>query len=181
MQGWGAGDNKEVVRVNLKQEMFALEYVIDLNATQAAIRAGYSEKTAYSTGQRLLKNVEIQEHIKKSLEERKSALIADSTEVLETLTRVLRREEQETVVLTVKERRSYYDSNGKKIIEEKEVPELVEIPTKVSDVNNVADKLGRYYSLFTDKIELKGSINNPFEELTTEQLMKLVGEEDEEY
>ena len=36
-----------------------LEYLIDLNATQAAIRAGYSEKTAYSMGQRLLKHVEV--------------------------------------------------------------------------------------------------------------------------
>ena len=39
---------------------FVDEYLVDLNATQAAIRAGYSEKTAYSIGQRLLKNVEVQ-------------------------------------------------------------------------------------------------------------------------
>ena len=43
-----------------KQQRFIDEYLIDLNATQAAIRAGYSEKTAYSMGSRLLKNVEIQ-------------------------------------------------------------------------------------------------------------------------
>ena len=43
-----------------KQRIFVSEYLIDLNATQAAIRAGYSEKTAYSQGQRLLKHVEIQ-------------------------------------------------------------------------------------------------------------------------
>ena len=42
-----------------KQEAFVNEYVLDWNATQAAKRAGYSEKTAYSQGQRLLKNVEI--------------------------------------------------------------------------------------------------------------------------
>ena len=46
-----------------KQERFCEEYLIDLNATQAAIRAGYSEKTAYSAGQRLLRNVEIQNRI----------------------------------------------------------------------------------------------------------------------
>ncbi len=45
------------------QERFCQEYVIDLNATQAAIRAGYSKKTAYSQGQRLLKNVEVQGRI----------------------------------------------------------------------------------------------------------------------
>ena len=43
-----------------KQKKFVLEYMIDMNATQAAIRSGYSLRTAYSHGQRLLKNVEIQ-------------------------------------------------------------------------------------------------------------------------
>lgn len=42
-----------------KQEMFVAEYLVDLNATQAAIRAGYSEKTANEQGSRLLANVKI--------------------------------------------------------------------------------------------------------------------------
>jgi len=46
-----------------KQARFVEEYLIDLNATSAAIKAGYSEKTAYSIGQRLLKNVDIAEAI----------------------------------------------------------------------------------------------------------------------
>lgn len=45
--------------MNTKQEQFVYEYIKDANATQAAIRAGYSERTAYSQGQRLLKNVEV--------------------------------------------------------------------------------------------------------------------------
>lgn len=49
--------------LNDKQVRFVGEYLIDLNATQAAIRAGYSAKTAYSSGQRLLKNVEVQRQI----------------------------------------------------------------------------------------------------------------------
>ena len=49
---------------------FVDEYLVDLNATQAAIRAGYSEKTAYSIGQRLLKNVEVQSMIANRMEER---------------------------------------------------------------------------------------------------------------
>ena len=44
-----------------KQKAFIAEYLIDFNATQAAIRAGYSEKTARSQGQRLLTNVDILE------------------------------------------------------------------------------------------------------------------------
>lgn len=50
--------------MNSKMEKFCQEYVVDLNATQAAIRSGYSEKTAYSHGSRLLNNVEVKTRIK---------------------------------------------------------------------------------------------------------------------
>lgn len=53
-----------------KQQRFAEEYLVDLNATQAAIRAGYSEKTAKSQGQRLLTKVDIQEEIQRSRDAR---------------------------------------------------------------------------------------------------------------
>ncbi len=56
--------------LNAKQERFVQEYLVDLNATQAATRAGYSEKTAYSQGQRLLKNVEVAAAIAKAQEKR---------------------------------------------------------------------------------------------------------------
>ena len=46
-------------RLTLKEERFCREYLLDFNATQAAIRAGYSIKTAYSIGQRLLKKPDI--------------------------------------------------------------------------------------------------------------------------
>lgn len=49
--------------LNDKQKRFAEEYLIDLNATAAAKRAGYSEKTAYSMGHELLKKPEIQTYI----------------------------------------------------------------------------------------------------------------------
>ncbi len=53
-----------------KQMLFISEYLINgFNATQAAISAGYSEKTAYSQGQRLLKDVEVSENIRKSIDE----------------------------------------------------------------------------------------------------------------
>lgn len=53
-------------RLTPKQNRFVEEYLIDLNATQAAIWAGYKERIAYSQGQRLLKNVEIQNEIQPS-------------------------------------------------------------------------------------------------------------------
>jgi phage terminase small subunit len=55
-----------------KQKLFVQEYLVDLNATQAAIRAGYSEATAYSQGQRLLKNVEIANMIDEAMKERET-------------------------------------------------------------------------------------------------------------
>ncbi len=80
-------------------------------------------------------------------------MIAKQDEVLQTLTRVLRRQEPDTVVVTCKERRSGYDENGKKVIVEKEVPQLVQVPTRVSDLNKAAELLGKRYGLYTDKIE----------------------------
>nr|WP_288555619.1 terminase small subunit [uncultured Mediterraneibacter sp.] len=137
-----------------KQKRFCDEYLIDLNATQAAIRAGYSEKTARQTAAENLSKPYIREYINKRLAEKEAELIADQDEVLRTLTRVLRRQEMDTVVVTCKERSSGYDENGKKVIVEKEVPQLVQVPTKVSDLNKAAELLGKRYSLFTDKVEM---------------------------
>lgn len=62
-----AKKNRAKSSLTPKQKRFCEEYLIDMNATQAAIRAGYSEKTAYSMGQRLLKKVEVQEYIQKRM------------------------------------------------------------------------------------------------------------------
>lgn len=56
--------------LNARQTTFVQEYLVDMNATQAAVRAGYSERTAYSQGQRLLKNVEVAAAIEKGRAER---------------------------------------------------------------------------------------------------------------
>lgn len=65
-----------------KQSLFALEYLVDLNATQAAIRAGYSAKTAASQGERLLRNVEIQAEIAKARKAREERTAVSSDRVL---------------------------------------------------------------------------------------------------
>jgi phage terminase small subunit len=57
-------------KLTAKQELFCKEYLVDLNATQAAIRAGYSEKTAHAIGQENLRKPTIQEYIKKHTEKR---------------------------------------------------------------------------------------------------------------
>ena len=79
--------------MNVRQQKFCDYYLQSGNATDAAIKAGYSEKTAYSIGQRLLKNVEIEkynaEHQQKAHKER----IATAEEILEFLSDTVRDDE----------------------------------------------------------------------------------------
>lgn len=140
-----------------KQKRFYLEYLTNLNATQAAIQAGYSKKTAYSQGQRLLKNVEGQKYLQKLMAEKEKELIADQDEVLKYLTATMRREKKECVVVTTSEEKSTFvpDGEGKmrKQTIKKELPRIVEIPARLSDANKAAELLGKAYGLYTDKVE----------------------------
>lgn len=68
-----------------KQERFCREYLIDLNATQAAIRAGYSEKTAQEQSSRLLSNVIVQNRIVELKGERNEQVSIDAAYVLKRL------------------------------------------------------------------------------------------------
>lgn len=69
-------------KLSPKQEMFCREYLVDLNATQAAIRAGYSPKTAKSQGQRLLTNVDVQQAIQHGKQERADKVAVTAQDVL---------------------------------------------------------------------------------------------------
>lgn len=91
---------KEGVTMNNRQKRFCDEYLIDCNATQAAIRAGYSPKTAKQVGQRLLTYVDLKNYIDEQLEKLHSEKTADAKEVLEYLTSVMRgtSESEEIVV-----------------------------------------------------------------------------------
>ena len=123
-----------------KQKRFCQEYLIDLHATQAAIRAGYSEKSAYSVGQRILKNVEVKKYIVEQMERLKNEKISSAQEVLEYLTSVMRGEQKEQVPLM------YYD---KQILEEKSA--------SIKDRLKAAELLGKRYALFTEKLEVEGA------------------------
>lgn len=148
--------------LNEKQKRFCDEYLIDLNATQAAIRAGYSKKTASEQSSRLLANVNVKEYLQKRMAEKESDLIATQDEVLRYLTSVMRREMAEHVVVTTSEKKSFYepDANGvvRKVTEEHEEPQIVEIPARLSDANKAAELLGKRYSLFKDNVDINGTI-----------------------
>ncbi|MFP4773896.1 terminase small subunit [Pasteurella multocida] len=68
-----------------KQKRFVEEYLIDLNATQAAIRAGYAEKAANREGSRLLSNVDIQDEIQKAQNKRSERVQISQDDVLRDL------------------------------------------------------------------------------------------------
>lgn len=87
--------------LNDKQKQFCREYVVDFNATQAAIRAGYSKKTSNEQASRLLTNVSIQTYVKELIEKR-----AKNTEV--TAERVL----QEYARIAFVDLRKLYDDDG---------------------------------------------------------------------
>ena len=78
-----------------KQKRFCDEYLIDLNATQAAIRAGYAEKRASEQAYQLLQKTTVNEYLSARMAEKKSDLIATQDEVLEFLTAVMRGEEKD--------------------------------------------------------------------------------------
>lgn len=140
-----------------KQKRFCNEYLIDLNATQAAIRAGYSEKSARFIGNENLTKPYIQEYIEKLMNDKHSGLIASQDEVLETLTAVMRREKKEQVVTSERHRKSFFDDEGRKVTEDMEIPVTVEIDTRISDVNKAAELLGKRYGLFSDKVSIEGT------------------------
>ena len=71
-----------------KKRQFAKEYLIDLNNTQAAIRAGYSAKTAYSQGERLLRDVEVQKLIQELMQERSTRVEVTAERVLAEIAKV---------------------------------------------------------------------------------------------
>lgn len=74
--------------LNDRQEMFCLEYIVDLNATQAAIRAGYSEDSAAQSASRLLTNANIQQRVAELLDERNRIVKVDAQYVLRRLTEI---------------------------------------------------------------------------------------------
>lgn len=79
--------------MNVRQQKFCDYYLQSGNATEAAIKAGYSKKTAYSIGQRLLKNVETKNYIDEYRETARKSRIATAEEVLEFWAEVMRNEE----------------------------------------------------------------------------------------
>jgi phage terminase small subunit len=143
--------------LNSKQLKFVQEYLVDLNAKQAAIRAGYSARTAEACGPRLLRNVKVAQEIQARMDKRSQKLEISAERVLKEIACM-----------------SFYDpkdfENVKSLEDIKTLPEEVRraiVGWKWDKNGNFTlilasktaslDQLGRHLKLFTDKLEVSGT------------------------
>ena len=124
-----------------KQQRFVDEYLIDLNATQAAIRAGYTPKYANTNASKLLQNTTIRDMIAKRMAEKEAELIASQDEVLRYLTAVMRGESHAEVVVV--------EGVGEGCSEARTMQKAPDEKERLK----AAELLGKRYALFTEKVE----------------------------
>lgn len=130
-----------MANMTAKQQRFCDEYLIDLNATQAAIRAGYSKKTARQMATENLSKPVIKAYIDKRMAEKEKSLIADQDEVLKYLTSVLRGESQSAEIVV--------EGVGDGCSEARTIDKA---PSE-KDRLKAAELLGKRYGIYTDKVE----------------------------
>lgn len=127
-----------MAELTAKQQMFCREYLVDLNATQAAIRAGYSEKTANEQAARLLANVSVKEYVQSLMDERASRVQITADYVIGSIHEITERCKQGVPVL---------DKEGQPTGEWKFEPNAA---------LKGCELLGKHLKLFTDKHEHTG-------------------------
>lgn len=125
-----------------KQKRFADEYLIDCNATRA-YKAAYpnvkKDSVARANGSRLLANANIKSYIEEKMAEMSSQKIADAREVLEYLTVVMRGGQTEEVLKLT--------SSGEQ--------RIIDISVSVKERMKAAELLGKYYSLWADRMNIQ--------------------------
>ena len=165
-------------KLTAKQEMFCKEYLIDLNATQTAIRAGYSENTANRIGHENLTKLDIQVKIQELMDERSKRVEMDADYVLERYKKIIDDDIKNYLSFGMKEV-TRYTKSGEPITGEEFIVEgknSEEIDTwNISEItmtkdgafkfklhckDNALRDVGRHLKMFTDKVEHSGTIEN---------------------
>lgn len=190
-----------MAKLTAKQQRFCDEYLIDLNATQAAIRAGYSKKTANEQGARLLVNVSIQKKISELQKEREKRTEITQDSVLHELALIAFAKASDYARVVEKDAMVEVDGNMVPVLDEDGnqvkyrtvepilTDELTEDQKKAIAVIKkgrdgfeikpyskiqALELLGKHLGMFTEKVEVKNTTPNAFEGLTTEELKKLI-------
>lgn len=130
-----------------KQTAFVREYLVDLNATQAAIRAGYSERTASRIGPQLLGKTWVREAIEKAQAKRARRVEVTQDYVLSNLVEIVERTMQRAPVL---------DRKGEQVTDE-EGRAVWTFDAK--GANRALELLGKHLGIFTDKV--KAEVSGP--------------------
>lgn len=134
-----------MTKLTEKQKRFADYYIETGNATQAAVKAGYSKKYANTNANKLLQNTTIKNYIDEKLEEMSSKRIASANEVMELLTSAARGELEEEVVVV---------ENADGFSEARTIKKKIGARDRIK----AAELLGKRYRLWTDKVEVKGMV-----------------------
>ena len=167
-----------------KQKIFADEYLIDLNATRA-YRAAYpnckKDSSADAAARKLLGNTRIQTYITERMEERQKRTEITQDMVLQELAAIAFARATDYVsvmdgMVQVKDTDQLSDSQIAAIAGIKETQNGIEV--KLGSKEKTLELLGRHLGMWNYKINVEGQVEakNPFADLTTEELKKLVGD-----
>ena len=150
-----------------KQKLFVEEYLIDLNATQAAIRAGYSPDTAKAIGSENLTKPDIRAHIDKAMAERSKRTGVNADRVVMELAKIAfinAMDVIDTKTATVKADALPEDTAAIQSVKVKtsssENREMVEREIKMADKIKALELLGKHLGMFKDRVELSGSLES---------------------
>ena len=134
------------MKLTEKQKRFADYYIETGNITEAAVKAGYSKKTARVIGQENLLKPAIKGYIDEKMEAMQDERTASAKEVLEFLTKSMRGEIKEEVVVV--------EGTGDGTSEARTVKKQIGLRDRIKS----AELLGKRYRLFTDKVEVEGVV-----------------------
>lgn len=146
-----------MAKLTNRQEKFAVEYLKTFNATQSAIKAGYSENTARVSGSRLLHTDKVKDFINEHKEKMINEDILQANAVLYLLSRTAVGETMDTRAFVLRKGEFMENPTTKKseIVYNDHI-EKIEVPAKLSDRNRALELLGKYHALYTDKKEIQG-------------------------
>lgn len=149
-----------------KQKRFVEEYLVDLNATQAAIRAGYSPESAGSIGSENLQKPEIRARIDKAMAERSKRTGINADRVLLELGKIAFINATDVINMddaTILSEANRDDTAAIASVKVKTIPgedgDGVEREIRLADKLKALELLGKHLGLFTDKVEVKGQID----------------------
>lgn len=137
-----------------RQEMFCREFIVDLIGTQAAIRAGYSERTARSKASQLLTKVNIRTRIAALMEERSKQTMVDAAFVVANLIDISHKCQQKVPVLV-------FDPITKGLIQKTDEDGNNVWEFDSTGANKALELLGRHLAMFTDKIKTTVQTEQP--------------------